>query len=385
MADVTGPRNTANVTQDIRRIEMAETILELEPNSYPLTVLASRLGTETTGNPEFFWMEDERAARFSAVNGTTGTGADVVVDDPSYFAEHAMWKNTRTGENMRVVSVTASSSTVTFVRGVGGSAVATADEDELMHIGWAQPEGDTSRPERSTNPTKVTNYTQIIRTPFGATRTWRQSANMTRPKDWDRQANKASIEHAIDWEETFFHGKPSENTSGANPRRTTGGAFHYIQSNFTHAGGAMTEAEFFGAFSAAFRYGNQQTKTLFASRLVVDVINGYPRGKLELVQADNDATYGINVTKFRSPHGDLNVIRHNLLEGDEYGGYGVILDLSLIKRKVLSSPDEGSADTHIRENIQPNDLDGRKDEVLTEQGLQFGQEKAHAIIDGVTN
>jgi hypothetical protein len=39
MADITG---AGNITQSIRKIDMSETVLELEPNSYPLTV--SRTG-----------------------------------------------------------------------------------------------------------------------------------------------------------------------------------------------------------------------------------------------------------------------------------------------------------------------------------------------------
>jgi hypothetical protein len=81
--------------------------------------------------------------------------------------------------------------------------------------------------------------------------------------------------------------------------------------------------------------------------------------------------------KFESPHGTLNVVTHNLLEGATYGGYGVVLDLSLIKKRPLAN-DQGSRDTHIRQNIQAPDADTRKDEYLTEsEGLEFGQEKRH--------
>jgi hypothetical protein len=45
------------------------------------------------------------------------------------------------------------------------------DNDELYIIGVAQPEGDTSRPSRSSNPTKQTNYMQIQREPFDITGT----------------------------------------------------------------------------------------------------------------------------------------------------------------------------------------------------------------------
>jgi hypothetical protein len=383
--DITGPRNTGNISQSIRKVDMKEAVLELEPNAAPLQVLSSRLGTNSTHNPEYSWQEDSRQPRYDAVNGTTGTGSAIVVDNPSYFAEHDLVKNTRTGEVMRVLSVVAATSTVNFVRGVGGSAVAVADNDELLVMGGAQPEGDTSKPARSGNPTKVTNYTQILRTPFESTETLIHSDTFTRPTDFQRSANKAGVEHNVSWEYVIWHGKPSELlTAGANPRRTTGGVFHYVSTNITDAGGAMTEAEFFGAFSAAFRYGNRQTKTAFASRLAVDVVNGFPRGKLETVQSDNDKTYGLAVQRFVSPHGTLNFVTHDLFEGSVYGGYIVILDLSLVKSRPLANQ-EGSRDTHIKRGIQANDADTLKHEYLTEKGLEFGLEKAHAIIKGITS
>ena len=36
-------------------------------------------------------------------------------------------------------------------------------------------------------------------------------------------------------------------------------------------------------------------------------------------------------------------------------------------------------------NRQPNDQDGRKDEYLTEAGLQFGQQRTHGVLTGITS
>ena len=64
MADITGARGTANITQSIRKIDMKEQILELEPSSAPLTVLCSKLGSMGTHNPEFSWVEDQLDNRY---------------------------------------------------------------------------------------------------------------------------------------------------------------------------------------------------------------------------------------------------------------------------------------------------------------------------------
>jgi hypothetical protein len=384
MADITGARGTGNISQSIRQIDMKKEILELEPNSAPLTVLLGRLSTEPTVNPEFSWQEDKLKSRFDAINaagGYTNSATAVIVDDGTKFAQHDLLKVTRTGEVIRVSSV--ATNTLTVVRGIGGGAAAIVDNDELLLIGSAQPEGDTSKPARSGNPTKRTNYTQIVRTPFESTETLAHSNTMTTPNDWNRQANHAGIEHKKDWEEIFWFGTASEDLSGSQPRRTTGGVLSFLTTNITDAGGTLTEAEFFGTFSPTFRYGNQSTKTLFASRLLVDVLNGFPRGKLEVIQGDNGDTYGLNVMKYRSPHGTLNVVTHNLFEGAKYGGMGVVLDLSMVKKRVLAN-EAGSRDTHIKDNIQAPDADTRKSEYLTEAGLEYGQEQSGALLQNVT-
>lgn len=386
MATITGARGTGNILTDIRKVDMAEAVLELEPSAVPLTVLSAKLGAKPTVNPEYSWVEDKLEPRFDTINYASGyntSATSIVVSNGAYFAQHDLVKNTRTGEVFRVTAV--STNTLTVVRGVGnsGTGVAINDADELLIIGSAQPEGDTSKSARSSNPTKVTNYTQIFRKPFESTETLRHSDTFTSPSDWARQSSHAGIEHAKDLEYAYWHGKKMEDTSGSHPRRTTGGAFSFITTNITDVGGTMTEAEFFNAFSGLFRYGDKNAKVAFASRLAVDVLNGFPRGKLEVVQADKDRTYGLNVMEYVSPHGTLSVITHDLFEGSKYGGYIGILDMSNVKKRYLANS-EGSRDTAILPNRQAPDADTQKSEYLTEAGLQFGLEKTHGAIVGIT-
>jgi hypothetical protein len=389
MADLTGARGSLNIAQGLRRTEIASTILELEPSAAPLTLLLEMAGTEPTGNPEFKWFEDKLEPRFDAINNGAGyiAGAtSVVVDNGAYFAQHDLVRVTRTGEVMRVTAV--ATNTLTVVRGVGGSGIALVDNDELIIIGSAQPEGDTSKPARSSNPTLITNYTQIFRKPVESTETLRHSKTFTSPSDWDRQVKHASIEHMKDIEYAIWMGRSSEDNTGSQPRRTTGGVFQYITTNQTDAGGQLTEAELFGALRPGMRYGSGQngsrTKVAFCSALAIDVVNGFPRGKLQVIQNDNDTTYGLDVTTFVSPHGKIRVMTHWLFEGAVYGGYMAILDMNNKKRRYLAN-EEGSRDTRLKENIQAPDADTRKAEWITETGFQSGQQQADALITGITS
>lgn len=382
-APITATRGTGNVQSTILRIDMAQRVLELEPSSTPFLVLSKRADKRSAHNPKFQWHEDELEPRFDRVNGTTGTGTSVVVDNSEYFGLDDVVLVSRTGELMRVTAITTGTDTLTVVRGVGAAAVALVDNDELIILSSAAQEGANDQEAQSLNPAAVFNYTQIFRDPVAMTETMRHTDTETEPHDWDRQLNRKGIEHAKSIEYAGLFGKPSEDTSGAHPRRTTGGFQHFLSTNNnTDAGGAYTEAEFFASLRPGFRYGSK-TKLAMAAPLVVDVLNGFPRGKLEVQQHEGGDTYGLNVTRYRSPHGILNVVTHWLLEGDKYANEMFIVDLSNIAYRYLQNRN-GSRDTHVRKNIQSPGADARKDEYLTECGWEFGLPRTHAKVTNIT-
>ena len=384
MATVTGQRGTGNILTDQRKIELGGSITLLEPESNPLTLLSRAMGKERRGDPKYNWIEQASEARFDAINNGAGyadSATSLVVDNGAYFAEHFIFQVTRTGENIRVVSV--SGNTLTVVRSVGDTAAAAiVDNDELYIIGIAQPEGDTSRPSRSNNPTKLTNYMQIQREPWDITGTALSSQNQTAPHDWTLQEKWHGIEHAKNIELTALLGDSSEDTSGSQPRRTTKGVVKHITTNVTDASGALSETEFNTFTRSMARYG-ARNRTLFASALVTGVLNTFATGKLQT--APGNTTYGLNVMHYVSNFGRLDVVYHPLLEGATYGGYALALDMSEVKYVYLGGGPGGDRDTHINRNIQEPDRDGRKDELLTECGIVLGHEKKHGKLIGVTS
>jgi hypothetical protein len=91
----------------------------------------------------------------------------------------------------------------------------------------------------------------------------------------------------------------------------------------------------------------------------------------------------MDVTKYTSPFGTLNLVYHKMLEGSKYGGYGILIDMDEVAYRYLAN-DQLNRDTKILPNRQANDADTRKDEILSEIGEQFGQQRAHAVLTGVT-
>jgi len=385
-------RYTLNVNQTLRKPDIADAILLLQPDASPLTVLSKRLNKSPTHNPLFQWAEDDLDPRFSACPaGATNvaTSFAVTAGQGSYFQGYDLVKVTTTGEILRVTGVATDTLTVQRGIGQGGTGTTIGAGAELLLLGSAMPEGATSKPARSNNATMATNYTQIFRKPIESTETWIHSDQFTTQNDWDYQLAKEGIEHLKDIEEAFLQGRAMEDTTaltvagitGAPVVRSTGGAIPFITTNVTAAGGTFTETSFFAALRGVFRYGSQ-TKTMFASGLVVDVMNAYARSKVQIPTMSED-TYGLQVVKYQSPHGTINLVRHWLLEGTTYSGYAVILDMSNVKYRYLAN-EKGSRDTHVRENIQAPDADTQKNEYLTECGLQFGLQATHGLITGVT-
>ncbi len=380
---VSGARGTANASRT--RLDMAQKVLELEPTSTPLLVLTKRADSRSCHNSKFLWQEDQLLARFDRINngaGYSSSATSLVVDNGAYFAQDDLVYVTRTGEVMRVQSV--STNTLTVVRGIGSGNAALVDNDELYIISTSAPEGDTSRAARSQNPAEVTNYCQIIRTSVEETETALHTDFESDPHDWERQQNHAGIEHAKKIELMLWFGRPSEDTSGSQPRRTSGGFFYFCNQNTTDAGGNFTNAEFEASLRPVFRYSGNRTKFAAAAALPVSVLNGFATSKLSLIQADNDKTFGLSIFRYVSPHGVLNVATHWLFEGDVYANVIAYVDLENASYRYLKNK-RGSRDTHIKRNIQEPDRETEKDEWSTECGGEFGLPLTHGRVINITS
>ena len=382
MAAVTGAMTTTNVLSDQLAIDLSDRINLLEPSAQPLAVFSRKAAKKKTVATKFSWLEDQSKARFAAQSGGATNVAPVIAvtaGQGTYFQQWDQVLNTRTGEQIRVDGVAGDNLTVT--RGIGSTAAAMLNGDELMLIGSAQPENDTSKPARSDLPSKVTNNTQIFRTPFEISGSLQASAFQASPAEWPRQARNKGIEHAKDIEYSFLLGRKSTTTPGATELRTTGGALSFITSNQTDAGGDLSEAEFNAFMLQVMRYGSD-SKLALASGVGVSALNKFPASKQQT--KNDETTYGMNVTHYTSPFGSLNLVYHRLLEGTKYGGYIVVIDMEQVAYRFLGN-DEVSRDTKVLPNRQPNDQDGTKSEYLSEIGLEFGLQRTHGVLTGITS
>jgi hypothetical protein len=389
MATVLGQRTTGNISAIQRRPDLQAKVMRLEPDKAPLTVITRQMknSAQVTNSTTFQWTEKERLSRFGVVNGAVaGTSAtSVVVTNGAQFSAGTLVKNTLTSEIFEVVSV--STNTLTVVRGIGngGVGVAIADTTPLLILGRAAEEGGTSLQPIANDPTTLSNYTQIFKRTVEISGSAGSETNAVNPHDWTLQHEDESLELLVDMEQSFLHGKADNTTLSINgkPTRTTGGVLSFATQNGVNAGGILTEAGFETFLRGAFRYGSTN-KTLFASPLLVSVLNNFSQTKLKTDVGDN--TYGVSVTQWISPHGTVNIVKDNLLEGATYGGYGILLDMGRgnVSYRYLGGGPFGDRDLSLYKDRQAPDRDGKMDEWICEAGLQFGQSKTHAVLSGVT-
>ena len=326
---------------------------------------------ETT-DPQFKWFEDEYQKKVLTASGNVDPdGGNLTVTAQTLYLQAGdvilvaaqKWV-------FPIVSVTDADVVVVGAELGGATGAAASAVGDVVILGNANEEGATLRNIKGTTIAEVYNYCQIFRTPIGITETARNTKGWTKENDFDYQSKKKAVEHMVDIERAFLFGKQGINTSGTHPKRYTGGIISSITEYAT--ANVDTEAEFEAWLENAFAHGNVE-KYLMASATVVSMINSWAKGKLETLSTDK--TYGLRITRYESPHGTVNIVKHPLLTGTTYGNYAVMLDLECLTYRYLSN-----RDTKLLTNRQAPGEDSRVDEYLTECGLQFEQQKRHAVM-----
>jgi len=384
MSELTiGLRHTGNINQLRRKLDVSDRISLLQPNKAPLTVLLRKLAKKPTINPIFYWFEDDLQPKWDAVDNTNGYGANdtsIVVDRGALYSVNDLVKVPSTGEVMLVTSVDPVNNTITVKRGIGETAPAQlGNGDPLVIIGNAHKEGSLAPEAKGTVVETVYNYTQIFRTTVKVTKT-QEASELYGGSDRLYQRRKKAIEHAVDIERAFLFGERSEDLSGSEPRRTTRGVISFLTANTDNildvsSDGKLSEGLLEEFFESLFRYGSNK-KVCFASPRLISIFNAFGRDKIRTVVGEE--TFGIKVMQYISAHGELQLIKHPLLEGSVYGKYGIILDL---EEDIKYRPLKGR-DTMLNTNIQPPDADYVMDEYLTEAGLELRSPKKHGLIIG---
>jgi len=323
------------------------------------------------------------------------TGVTQNTTDTSINAAYV--KAVKTGVENGEISTYASGDTLVF-----------ADNGDGQVIGSAYLEGDTApaggwRDEFFSRE----GYAQIFKTVVPlfsgtslATR-YRGDAN-----EYMRVYQEKLMEHKMDIENALQFGYGVTDESSTDAARKTWGILPYTEiygrvKTFTYASSGYDD--FVDAMSDIFdaESGAGGSKMVLASRSIMNWLNklggssflgntmsagvgaaadGVPTSSNYGVSIDKGQSLfnGVNVTQVDTLYGTLNFVMEPLLRGP-WANHAIVVDLNNVAYRPLAGNGE-SRDTQILTNIQNNDVDGRRDMILTEAGLEIQLPETHAIL-----
>jgi len=378
-----GPEASTDNTSN-NPIDMADSILELEPNQAPFVTLLAKLKKVKATNPKFQWQESQSMPWLTTLSASATSAATALGVTADIFRVGDVVRITETGEAILVTTTAAGAITATRALGSGASSAAGAvaaasatSAAELFIVGNANAEGASLREIKHPALNTQYNYAEIFRTPVGVTGT----------EDWTehyggdelaRLRAKFGIEHMRNLERSFWFGaRDIKNTN----QRTTGGVVEFLNTNKTTGVGSLTEATMKSFLKSGFRYGSDR-KWFFCSPTVKGAIDGFPgaanTNSVVVNDPKGELSYGIILNTYYSSYGIIDIIMHRAWQDSSvYGGYGFLIDPAQVEYHY-------GRDTRLRRNVQNPDYDGVKDEYLTECGLKLAQEACHAKMTGVT-
>ena len=359
-------------------VDMSEEIAFLEPSATPLTVLTKKLNTESVHNPKYEWMDNNTEVRWTATTATAtnvATTIAVTAGTGKNFTAEDLIRDVTTGEVMKVVSIATDTITVTRGIGNGGTGLAVGSGDKILILGNAAMQGSGAPAENILGVTPFFNYTQIFKTAFSITKTL-DATTLYGMKELARLRKNAGIRHAKSMEYAFLFGKKSMDTAGAQPVSTTEGIITTLTGNSNNViktAATMAEADLIQFCQNVFTYGGDE-RTCLSSPSILGWISGLASPKVQLIQSDKDDTYGLNINKYLTPFGILNLILHPLLVNGATGTM-LALDLANLYYRPLAG-----RDTTLNTNIQNNDEDGQRDQYITEAGVELRLPAKHGIF-----
>jgi len=392
MTGIAGLRGTGQFTTDFRPTNYRELYTLLEPNgSAPLNALLAMMGSESTDDFKYNNFRDELPARVFTVDHVAGYNtSDTSIqltsgDDVAFIMTGTLLVNVNTGE---ILQADADADTATYIatfvggRNIGSTSLSITDGDVLAVVGSAFAQGGNGAQAISFDASVAYNYTQIFKTAYSITGSMQKTFFRTGDKEQE-YSEKALKLHMGEIERSMFFGKRHlKNSSSATPTAYTGGLFttlSQVEDVSAYAEANVMDEETFDRLliESVFAFGGSE-KVMFAGAKVAGHLQLFGKNRWNPTVLDN--TYGVNITRYMTFCGSLNVILHpQFRQIPTLDETAVVLDMQYLKYRYMAG-----RDTDIKRNIQDNDADLVKHQYLTDCGLELTQDKPHTVIKNWT-
>ena len=289
---------------------------------------------------------------------------------------------------------------------VGKDMTATEDilvgaRGQVIGSGWA--EGSTAPAGWEDALFDREGYCQIFKT---AMNLFSGTAMATKYRgisdEYKRVWTEKLMEHKMDLEQAFLFGRgvAAASTQGDTGATSEGGQVRYTHGivPFTEVNGKVYNMSYASSGYDAFldamedyfapEGGNSGNKLVLASRKVITYLNKLGAGSFlnnsigssqyRLDVNNVPGAFGHNVTVVNTIYGNLHFVQEPLLRGP-WENYACCVDMANVAYRPLVG-NGISRDTYIETNIQANDEDGRRDQIITEAGLEISLPETHAVL-----
>lgn len=420
--------------KDYKSLNSRRKIFYQYPNgAAPLMGLLSMLPSEDTDKPEFGWWErrfpQQRTKTVASGTAPFTNGDDSAFSDGANFVANTEYrvKVLSTAEFkpthvivIRSVAITGGTvdikGTVTAVMSATQlkfrpySAVtavqnATTENNGLTVaiIGTANAEGARSGTGTIAFPVNVSNYTQIFRTAFNLTRTSLKGGLLfDKSGPYKLMAKENGLRHMIEMEKAFLFGQKhtvlvtDSETGDQTPETKTGGVIWFLEqweaANSVYRGGSgaaaitslsdpdkriiplsgtLTKSQYRGFMSNLFRRTNDKAyeKLCLCGGTFLETVNALFESDITrtIAISSKERNWEFQVHSHTTLRGTVHYKTHPLFDEDpDLQASALFLDLGNLMYRPLSD-----SDTVFLKGRQQNDRDGRKDEWITEAGLEL--------------
>jgi hypothetical protein len=271
-----------------------------------------------------------------------------------------------------------------------------ADADGQV-IGSAFAEGSTDPESWSDEFYNREGYCQIFKTSVPL---FSGTALATRYRgvnnEYMRVYQEKLMEHKMDLEHAMLFGIGIDDSTATGPVRRTHGIVPYTErfgkvKTFSYSSASYDT--FIDAMEDVFspESGNSGEKLVLCSRKVMSYFNklggssflGNTMALNSQVGSGMDiqnieGQFGHLVTRISTLYGNLNLVMEPLFR-NQYENTAIMIDLNNVAYRPLVG-NGVSRDTQIITNVQNRDVDGRKDMILTEAGLEIQLPETHTVL-----
>jgi len=419
---------------DTRRVfNFGDRVAELAPQQSPFFVYLNKVAKKATNDPVFKYLEQrhqwqrrnfnlgEPVASAAYTSGTTyvhDSGDDLVKTyvnydkygsiqtaeyKPEFFVSGLVVGIADTDGTVRrfivdaTPSVTSGTGTVDVkLKALFSATCAFADDAKGQVIGSSWAEGSSEPEGWQDAMLDAEGYCQIFKTGMSIFSGTAMATEYRGIKnEYQRVWTEKLMEHKMDIENAllFGSGASSNEQSSSAPQRYTDGILSKAESsgkvyNMSYASSGYDA--FLDAMEDYFapEGGNSGNKLVLASRKIITYLNKLGNGSFlnntvgsSQYRLDVDTVpgqFGHQVTKVNTIFGNLHFVAEPLLRGP-WEDYACCVDLKNVAYRPLVG-NGISRDTFIETNIQDPGTDGRKDQIITEAGLEVSLPETHAVL-----